>query len=479
MKRAALVLATSVALFISGAAYSASRVPVPIPSKSSTLTDGVSSGTNDVGHPSWTGPSFNQQHKTGRTIGGVDGRIGVTIKPRISVNPAKAAKAAIGAIKGGGAAGVLATAALGWAIDQIPGAEIVNSQPVMLVPGDAATGTPSGTDYKWCVSGTTNCAYNAKSACQLRYPSGTYVYSSKYGQSLPVGGYTIVARNDTTSDCKLQALGYSDFHTVTVDRSGSTCPAGGSYSDSLRSCTGEPQITPFNDSNFVDLEDVLRQVANSDWTRELVKKSCEGSLAPERCFDDLIDQMPIDGPAFQNGPARSQSTTTTNPDGTTSTTNVTVQNRYDYKYGDNYFDYKVTTTTTTTKDGQTTTETQTDETPEDQQPDLENPSDEQQEEMPAISDAYKPYIDKLNDIKTDVASPPSVVSPLGWSSWYSFGGGCSEIHAQLPVIGSWSTNYCPLINDWVRPVLAFIFVMFTWHYCRSLWSEAVTKARPM
>jgi hypothetical protein len=272
---------------------------------------------------------------------------------------------------------------------------------------------------------------------------------------------------------------YNGQYLFDVNRYGNTCPVGYSYDTAKGECYSAGSSVPFAESDWVSLEDTLRQVSNSDWTRDLLKKSCEGSLAPERCLDDLIDQMPLDGPAFQNGPAKSQTTSTKNPDGTTSTTNVTVQNRYDYKYGDNYFDYKVTTTTTTTKDGQTTTETQTDDTPEDQQPDIEDPSDDQKEEMPAISDAYKPYIDKLNDIKTDVAAPPSVVSPLGWSSWYSFGGGCSEITAELPVIGSWSTNYCPLINDWVRPVLAFIFVMFTWHYCRALWSEAVTKARPM
>jgi len=108
----------------------------------------------------------------------------------------------------------------------------------------------------------------------------------------------------------------------------------------------------------------------------------------------------------------------------------------------------------------------------------EEPKDED-EEMPEVTDLYKPYIDKLNDIKTDVSAPPAVVPAIGYSAWYSFGGGCSEISVDLPIIGTWSTGYCPYIIDWVRPILAFLFVVFTWHYCRELWSEAVTQARPM
>ena len=205
---------------------------------------------------------------------------------------------------------------------------------------------------------------------------------------------------------------------------------------------------------------------DSEWLRERLRDHCEGGLSPEACYESLRDSVSLSGPASvtENGPT----STTVGPSGSTTTTSKT---DIDITYGDNYYDYRKTSTVVKTNpDGTTETTTQTE---------PEETTEEEAEKMPEVTDLYKPYIDKLKTIETDVAVSPGVTAPIGYSSWYAFGGGCSEISAELPIIGSWQTNYCPLIYDWVRPVLAFIFVMFTWHYCRSLWSEAVTQARPM
>jgi len=206
----------------------------------------------------------------------------------------------------------------------------------------------------------------------------------------------------------------------------------------------------------------------SEWLKERLREHCEGGLNPQACYESLRDSVKLEGPSTvtEQGPT----STTTSPSGTTTTTSNT---KIDITYGDNYYDYRTTKTTIVTKpDGTTETTTET-------EPDTDEPKEDQPEDMPALGDPYSPYINKLNEIKADVAAPPSVVPSIGYSSWYSFGGGCSELSFELPIYGSFTTNYCPYIYDWVRPILAFLFAVFTWHYCRSLWSEAVTQARPM
>lgn len=103
-------------------------------------------------------------------------------------------------------------------------------------------------------------------------------------------------------------------------------------------------------------------MTNPDWLKSLLEASCEGSLSPGRCYDELTslaDQLK--GPSSVKGPSSSTTSTYTRPDGTTGTTNTTTETNYTINYGPNYFDYSKTTTTTTSKDGEkptTTTETE-------------------------------------------------------------------------------------------------------------------------
>lgn len=466
-----------------GHAHAATRKAVNHGQTPGSIVSGNgSSFSTPNGEAAFFGQEYVDQHTAGNRFNAGDkvpssgsGKISVKVTPVAVANRAKVAAKAISSIKGG-VPGVVATAAIQWAIDQIPGAEVIDNQPVMLVPGAAATGTPSTTDIQWCVSGTTNCAYNAKAACQLRYPAGTYHYSSKYGTSLPVGDHTIKAVNDTQSTCSLQALGYPDFRTETIVRTGTTCPSGGSYSTTLRSCTGAPQITPFNDSDYVNLEDVARQVANSEWTRELMKKSCEGSIAPQACLDNLADLAPMKGPASQKGPKESTTTTTQNPDGTTSQKTETTQTEYNYNFGDNYYNYTSTTTKTTTQDGQTTTETTTDAQPEGELPNNNEDDTPDQDwdisfddsEYPAVTPFYdQKYPDGLSGVWSKVSTDIDNSAFIGFLKSFvpTFSGSCPTFGLSFN-IASWANygavsfwNMC-WIFDFIK-IIMLVTAVFT------------------
>ena len=475
MKRATLVLATSVALFLSGASvFAATRVTTPEPSFSSIMNAAQGAVGLPYGDPAYFGPEFTAQHTagsrfqpgsiTGQFPPGTSPKVKVPIKPVVTINPAKLAKSVVGALKGGGVPGILGTAAVTWAINQIPGA---------TVQGETIVKSPQVVNenlYLWQpMGGTAGGQVIAQTELSSRCSSYAYAKSATYWGALrPGSGYDTQCwgeqRGSGGTVLSATQVGTFRFH--------SQCPYG-----VLSGQCKTNAATPFSDADFDALAGPLSQVTNSDWLRDLTKAKCAGSLSPDACYKDLVSRRPNHGPATQTPPATSSTTTTQNPDGTTSTTTTKTQNKYNYTYTSNSFDYTVTTTSSVTKDGQTTTTTTTEPPLEDGQDPQEEPTEE--EAMPEISGAYKPYIDKLNDIKTDVSASPSVVAPLGWSAWYSFGGGCSEINVELPVIGSWSTGYCPYINDWVRPILAFLFAVFTWHYCRELWSEAVVQARPM
>lgn len=216
----------------------------------------------------------------------------------------------------------------------------------------------------------------------------------------------------------------------------------------------------------LDLLDAYVNAQNSDWLRDLLRESCEGSSSPQRCYEDLKDNVSLSGPSTVNGP--SSFVVSSGPNGTTTKETKTT---FQITYGSDYFVYAPTTTTTTVNpDGTTEVETEEETTEE----------ESQEEELDtSIPDAYKPVLDKYDSISDDVGDAQGPGPGINWGPWYSFGGSCTEIEAELPVIGYWTTNYCPYIYNWVRPVLILIFAAFTWHYCKELFQEAIEKGRPI
>ncbi len=455
MKRAALVLATSVALFICavGNAGAATRKYVSLPSNGSVVNSGNGSSKSG-GTLSVPGSDIEGEYIPSSYGGGSKGTK-LPVKPKYDYSIPRTIKGMTTSLKGGGLLGIGLGIGLQYMLDQVDGFIDENGYPAK--PGDKSIdGNPIKAEY----------SKDPSQVCSLPASEtigGYFVYTYQgvqwsvtvlqHKSSLP-SGYQL------SNNCTNESLGYkwqlnADSSWPVAVKRQITSPS--------EIVSGGP--VPLTESDYSIME-AAAAAKDSEWLKDRLRDHCEGGLSPESCYESLRDSVSLSGPSSitENGPT----STTVGPAGTTTTTNKT-----DIKitYGDNYYDYsKSSTVVKTNPDGttETTTETEPEET-----------TEEESEQMPEVTDLYKPYIDKLKTIETDVAKAPGVTAPIGYSAWYSFGGGCSEIHAELPVIGSWSTNYCPLINDWVRPVLAFIFVMFTWHYCRSLWSEAVTQGRPM
>lgn len=299
--------------------------------------------------------------------------------------------------------------------------------------------------------------------------------NSYWNGTIPAGYYVIPeASSPGKWDCHFIGPGGYSEYKGTAQALTLNCP----YGHNGVTCNTQSSPSPFTDANWDSLEDAISQVENTDWFRDMIEASCEGSLNPDGCYNDLVDNPFMIGPATQTGPAKTTTSTTTNPDGTTSTTTTTSTPSYSYTYGDTYYDYDTTVTTTTNNNGQVTTTVQTD--TQEGEPE-EDPSEDEEDDLapPDLNDPYQPVVTKYNSIAGEVTASAPVDASVNYSPWYSFGGSCTEIQAELPIYGNWSTNYCPLVNDWVRPILSFLLILFTWHTCYDMWREALRIGRPI
>lgn len=489
MRKAALVLATSVAFLLSvTSTYAATRQTVNHGQTARSMINGQNATTGAVSTPAGAAAFFGDAYVSYHTAGnrfnsgdsvpnsgsgsGSTAKQAVNVTPGNFFNKARAAAMAKNAIKGGVVA-VVATAAVEWAITQIPGAEIQDGQPVMNPdsgPTEYWAANPSGSPTGYVPTRHAS----AQDACNVLIPPPpqSWYWSGK-----------IVQVNETRYSCYLDYStaycpgcadsyrGYTQLHTLSCGQFGAN---GTTYTCNETA----PPKEPFTETDWNALEGVLASMANNDWLKDLIKETCNGSLNPDGCFDSLVDNPFMIGPAFQTGTPKSTTTNTTNPDGTTSTTTTTSTPSYSYTYGDTYYDYDTTVTTTTNNNGQVTTTVQTD--TQEGEPE-EDPTEDQEDDLapPDLNDPYQPVVTKYNSIAGDVTAPAPVDASVNYSPWYSFGGSCTEIQAELPIYGNWSTNYCPLVNDWVRPILSFLLILFTWHTCYDMWREALRIGRPI
>ncbi|MCY1277696.1 hypothetical protein D9M70_264010 [compost metagenome] len=108
----------------------------------------------------------------------------------------------------------------------------------------------------------------------------------------------------------------------------------------------------------LDALDPWVSAQTAPFLRDLLQESCEGSLNPQACLDDLQKQSrpSISGPATVQGPTQSSAGTYNRPDGTQGTTGSTTSTTYNIRYGDTYLDYDTVTTTTNFKDGTQTSQ---------------------------------------------------------------------------------------------------------------------------
>lgn len=480
MKMATQVLATSVAIFFfATSSYAATRKIVQHgQTNQSVITGGAVTGAISLpaGMAAYFGQDYVDQHSAGTRFNAGDNpnpgasstepKVKVTVKPVSVVNKAKVAAQAVSKLKSATPISLLAIPALEWAIEQIPGASF-----------DPATGLP----IKHPVVNT-NATYwlasNAPSSSASRKTTPLASCKAIGGTENQFEYWVVTSISTSSANCVWRVSGAGDQAYGPTYKIDKTCPNG---FDSTFNCNSTlPVSTPFTDSDFAQLESTLAGIANSEWLRGIIRANCEGSLNPGGCFDSMVEYQQLVGPNNLQGKTQTTTTSTQNPDGTTSTVSKTSTPTYSYTYGSNFYDYKITMNTITNNNGQITNETTTTETPPGQEPD-EEPKDEEEEQLepPTLNDPYAPIVDKYDSIATDVSGTVGVPLNLNASPWYSFGGTCTEIQLTLPIYGAWQTELCPVIRDWVRPILSFLFVVFTFISCRDHVLETLEKARPI
>ncbi len=283
-------------------------------------------------------------------------KMGVKVTPAVVVGKDKIASKAIGALRGGvaTAATVAATAAVVWAIEQIPGASF---DPLTGEPVRTQEPVITTTGYFW--PGKDNQLFTTPQLSCKSFASNWNAYDV----------------TTSSATCALQPNFVGGFQAIR--RIYMNCPHG--INPVAGTCYADPQASttsPFTTADDQLLKDALTSVQNTEWLRDLIKASCNGANNPDGCYDSLVERRQLMGPALQLGPKISSTTTTTKPDGTTSTYTTTVQNSYSYTYGDNYYDYSTTTRTEVTTDGETTVTETADNQPEGEEP-TEEPSEEE------------------------------------------------------------------------------------------------------
>lgn len=267
-----------------------------------------------------------------------------------------------------------------------------------------------------------------------------------------------------SSDERYECMSYNDGYKGSIIRYGYGCPPGLTYNSSDGTCS-ITQYVPLNDA-ALSAVDPWVSGQSAEWLGGLLRESCNGSTSPQRCFEDLKDNASLSGPSTVSGP--SSITSTTGPDGITTKETKTT---FGITYGSDYFIYAPTTTTTTVNpDG--TTEVETEEPPPEEEP--------AEEEIDAtIGDPYAPVVDKYIDIAGGLGDLEGNMSFINYGPWYSFGGACSPITLNLPVMGVYTIDHCPYVIDWIRPTLGFLFAVWTWLHCFALWRETLQNARPI
>lgn len=359
-------------------------------SRESVIKGGGSSYQTPNGDAAFYGQDYVDTHAARNLLNtGPVGSQKINVRPTVTIDPKKAAKSMIGGLRGG-VPGVVASAAASAIIGAIDG---VIDDGVVKIPSYTEVPPTSSAHYYWSWTGHSGRYSSADAAC--RAATGRQnIRNDLYGQ-LPAISFRCHWINGATSNF----WGY-------VNRYGSSCPPGSAYSN-IGACFATSLVPP-SDSDWLTAEQ-WAAARNSDFVRDMVRASCEGSNAPGRCYEEMSEWGNLQGPASQTGPAQVTTSTKTNPDGTTSTTTTTTQNRYEYNFGPNHYNYTTNTKSIQDTDG-VVTETETN----DGIP-TENPTQDEESvdytfedsEFPEVTGFYEQkYPDGLtgvwNDIRTQI-----------------------------------------------------------------------------
>lgn len=447
--------AAAIILLFCTEAYSATRKNVNMPTKESVIKGGGDSFQTPNGSAAYFGQDYVDYHTAGNRFNANDNPSGmsgndlrakqkVTVKPVLTASPNKAAKAVISGMRGG-LPGVVASAAAAAIVEALDG---VIEDGVIRVPHIEEVSGPNSFYWAPAISDPRS-GPSPQTACQVMADALPDGHSNKNFTHLQWDSSTQVGCGIHNSGGRLG----------TVYRFGSSCPAGSTYNASLGRCEMTSLSSP-SDSDWTSMEN-WASARDSDFVRDMVRASCEGSSSPAACYDDLTDWADMQGPASQTGPAQVTTTTKTNPDGTVSTTTTTTQNRYEYNFGPTYYNYSTTTKVTENKDGVVTeTETSnglpTDEPT--QEEDAEYTFDDA--EFPEVPSFYeRKYPDGLEGVwqqaRADVDQSPFMQFLQGFIP--SFSGSCPTFGLGFN-IASWA-NYGTVQFSSICYVLDFVKII--------------------
>lgn len=426
--------------------YAAVRKNVSMPSKQSVIEGAGASFQTPNGEAAFYGKDFVDEHTAGNRFKPSDSpgssKQKITLKPKLVVDPKKAAKSIVGGLRGGvpGAVASAVTSAIISGVDAL-----MTPDGVVMVPSLQEAPSTGPDDFKWMIA-------IGSSSWTGSTPRST---CSSYAESL--ANETFSYRVDSTPkfteanfNCNVMRKRLSTdteqlISPQTIYRTGSTCPSGSAYDSDTGVCSISV-FTPAAEKDF-DMMEQFASVQNSDFVRDMVKESCSGSLSPSACYDQMADWGDLQGPSSATGPAETTTTTTTNPDGSISTTATTTQNKYDYNYGDNYYNYSTTTTTTTNIDGQTTTTQTSNGLPTDEPTSEENPTEEDQSytfddsPMPDVPSFYEQkYPDGLSGVWDNASAHVNNSQFIQFLNGFvpSFSGSCPSFGLSFN-IASWAS----------------------------------------
>lgn len=466
MRKAIIVLATTVAFLLSGVAFAATRKNVNVPDTATILkgngetllSDGILSSVGSV--------------IEGEYIEAGGKSTSLAVRPKALISTANITSA----IKSGLKSNAGSLAITGTIAGLLAGVDWVMTDGVLMKKTQGGGGLvatdPSAGQYSWTLTqrGSTQLSgqNSATGACSAflatsRFTSNPDIIGVRQTNSRFV--------SDTQYTCAYETQSKSTYSwnadSATVTRYGSSCPANSSYDSTSGGClstasSSSPVTDADIDSNVLD---GFVRTQDGTWQRQAAKDVCDNSPNPASCYKAMAPTTSLTGPGTIQLPSTTTTSgsNTTNPDGTTSSTGTTTTTQtpsISITYGDTYYDYTTNNTTTTTNpDGTTTTTTETSDAP------------------PDVPDALAGINDPLGGIPDEIKNQGSSGSSLPYHSWFNMGGSCKEHSFELPVIGTLTTNYCPIHEQYVRPFLYFIFALWTWHTCWSIWRENVTRVR--
>jgi len=447
MRKAIVILATSVAFLLSGQAF-AVRQPVNMPLEGEIITKAETVNTISSGYQAYKSvpttvsvgtKSLTVPVQAVRTV--PVSRVSTALKSGLRANAGQLI------LQGTIAAAV---AGVGWVMSD----DNTKIQKKVSGTNPVSVDTSNGT-YYWQYASSSAVGVTPLEAC---IKLGSNVSSNH--------DFAVSKSNGTRYSCTYKDVYNGKVGPFNIDLRGSSCPSGYAWSSVYDSCLSPDQKQDLLDSDWSILDGFVKG-QDGVWQRDLSSEICKSLPNPEECYKGLVSDGTLTGPSTVTGsPTTTTSTSsTTNPDGTVtspSTSTSTQSPTITITYGDTYFDYSPTTTTTTTtnNNGSTTTTTETEEGG-----------------VPDVPDSLAGINDPLGGLPGEIEGQGSSVSPLGYHSWFSMGGSCKEHSFDLPVIGVLTTNYCPIHEAYVRPFLAFMFALWTWHYCFQIWRESVTRVR--